>query len=232
LYAKRSAPAHTKHRLRLLAHALPAFRTAAALSLQLRQWRDTMSNILDRVAQPLALCSPTGRVLHQNGAFARAVGGRDRERLADAIRRVSHGAAVTGTRERLRDSMVSDTSLSTSRWHIVGGRLGWEFDGKAPSILVSLLPRSDSLKPDGELDELNDLTKRELEVLRLLRLRRSNTEVARALGISAHTARHHTERVLAKLGLHSRREVEAYFETSDGDSTRSLTASVTADRVD
>jgi DNA-binding CsgD family transcriptional regulator len=33
------------------------------------------------------------------------------------------------------------------------------------------------------------------------------SEIAAALGISAHTARRHSERVLAKLGVHSRREV-------------------------
>lgn len=32
----------------------------------------------------------------------------------------------------------------------------------------------------------------------------SNVTVAERLGISPHTARHHTQRVLAKLGVHSR----------------------------
>jgi DNA-binding CsgD family transcriptional regulator len=51
------------------------------------------------------------------------------------------------------------------------------------------------------------LTKREQAVAMLLAERRSNAEVARALGISPNTARHHTERVLAKLGVHSREVV-------------------------
>lgn len=55
------------------------------------------------------------------------------------------------------------------------------------------------------------LTRREMEVASLLRLRRSNAEIARTLGISGHTARHHTESVLAKLGLHSRTEVDERF---------------------
>lgn len=32
----------------------------------------------------------------------------------------------------------------------------------------------------------------------------SNAQVAEALGVSSHTARHHTESVLLKLGVHSR----------------------------
>jgi DNA-binding NarL/FixJ family response regulator len=47
-------------------------------------------------------------------------------------------------------------------------------------------------------------TARELAVARLVAEGRSNAAIARELGISPHTARHHTQRVLAKLGVHSR----------------------------
>ncbi|HJR16272.1 MAG TPA: LuxR C-terminal-related transcriptional regulator [Gemmatimonadales bacterium] len=50
------------------------------------------------------------------------------------------------------------------------------------------------------------LTAREMEVATLLAQGRSNTAIAAALHISTHTARHHTQRVLAKLGVHSRAE--------------------------
>ena len=52
-----------------------------------------------------------------------------------------------------------------------------------------------------------ELTAREREVAALLAARRTNAEVAAALGVSEHTARHHTERVLRKLGVRSRRDV-------------------------
>jgi DNA-binding NarL/FixJ family response regulator len=48
------------------------------------------------------------------------------------------------------------------------------------------------------------LTRRELEVATLLAQGRTNTAIANTLHISTHTARHHTQRVLAKLGVHSR----------------------------
>jgi non-specific serine/threonine protein kinase len=41
-------------------------------------------------------------------------------------------------------------------------------------------------------------------VARLLAERRGTREIARALGISVHTARRHTEHIYAKLGLGSR----------------------------
>jgi len=43
-----------------------------------------------------------------------------------------------------------------------------------------------------------------VEVAILLAEGCSNSTVARRLGISPHTARHHTQRVLGKLGVHSR----------------------------
>jgi DNA-binding CsgD family transcriptional regulator len=60
---------------------------------------------------------------------------------------------------------------------------------------------------DGEaltLRELYNLTKRELDVTGLLLRGHSNREIAGRLNISAHTARHHTEKVLEKLGIRSR----------------------------
>lgn len=48
------------------------------------------------------------------------------------------------------------------------------------------------------------LTRRELEVARLVATGAANKEVAARLGISTHTARHHTERVYRKLSIKSR----------------------------
>jgi len=48
------------------------------------------------------------------------------------------------------------------------------------------------------------LTRRELEVATLLAEGRTNTAIAKTLHISTHTARHHTQRILGKLGVHSR----------------------------
>jgi DNA-binding NarL/FixJ family response regulator len=53
------------------------------------------------------------------------------------------------------------------------------------------------------------LTRREVQVALLLAQGRSNQTIARELKISAHTARHHTQRVLSKLEVHSRGEAGA-----------------------
>lgn len=73
-----------------------------------------------------------------------------------------------------------------------------------PVILLSLKERPLTPGSDRTMGDRFGLTSRESEVAALLAERRSNSEIAFALGISPHTASHHTEQVLAKLGLKSR----------------------------
>lgn len=56
------------------------------------------------------------------------------------------------------------------------------------------------------------LTARESQVARLLARRATNREIAEQLDLSAHTVRHHVERIFAKLGVHSRRVVAAHVK--------------------
>jgi DNA-binding CsgD family transcriptional regulator len=60
-----------------------------------------------------------------------------------------------------------------------------------------------------DLCERYGLTRRELEVAKLLALGKSNAAIAEKLRISGHTARHHTQRILSKLAVHSRGEAGA-----------------------
>src|ERR671928_1653572 len=70
------------------------------------------------------------------------------------------------------------------------------------ALVVLVLERVPSeAELSGRLIERYGLTPREAAVARLLAHRHSTAEIARALGISVHTARHHTESVLAKLGV-------------------------------
>jgi DNA-binding CsgD family transcriptional regulator len=64
--------------------------------------------------------------------------------------------------------------------------------------------------PPGPL-ALSALTRRESEVLSLLREGRSNANIAKTLHLSTKTVEHHVSRVLTKLGLRSRAEVSAYL---------------------
>jgi DNA-binding NarL/FixJ family response regulator len=60
-----------------------------------------------------------------------------------------------------------------------------------------------------QLQQHYNLTPRESEVAILLAQGASNVDIASALGISPHTARHHTQAVLGKVGARSRAQVGA-----------------------
>jgi DNA-binding NarL/FixJ family response regulator len=63
---------------------------------------------------------------------------------------------------------------------------------------------TDSLRAPPEDEATDELTSRELEVLRLLGAGETNKGIAAALGITERTARTHVSHILAKLGLRSR----------------------------
>jgi DNA-binding NarL/FixJ family response regulator len=59
-------------------------------------------------------------------------------------------------------------------------------------------------------DILDDLSQREIEVLRLLAAGKSNREIADALCISLNTVATHVRNILAKTGAANRTEAAAY----------------------
>jgi NarL family two-component system response regulator LiaR len=77
-----------------------------------------------------------------------------------------------------------------------------------PSIARRLIRRiSEPLQPSTELDALTD---REVQVLRLVALGKSNREIAERLTISEATVRTHVSNILAKLSLCSRTQAALY----------------------
>ena len=80
-----------------------------------------------------------------------------------------------------------------------------------PKLLAHLLPRvKRSYHRVGD-----DLTKRELEVLRLLADGLTNEAIATHLVVSVHTVRNHVQNVLRKLGAHSKLEAVAIATRED-----------------
>ena len=72
---------------------------------------------------------------------------------------------------------------------------------------VGIPAGSAGLPRPSELIEWFGLTRREAQVARRLAVRRTNAEIAGEMHLSEHTVRRHTERVLRKLRIRSRRDV-------------------------
>ncbi len=91
---------------------------------------------------------------------------------------------------------------------VVAGGLSDESCGPSSNVLVTLERRAPKPPSVHALRVRFRLTLREAGVTLLLAQRKTNAEIAATLSISTHTARHHTERVLAKLGIRSRQQVQ------------------------
>ncbi len=78
----------------------------------------------------------------------------------------------------------------------------------AAGLAQENLPPAQRRLPDRSSDDdlIEQLTRRELEVLGMLANGLGNKEVAGQLGISDHTAKFHVAQILAKLGAGSRTE--------------------------
>jgi DNA-binding NarL/FixJ family response regulator len=74
----------------------------------------------------------------------------------------------------------------------------------APSVLQRLVDHYVARPPAGRATGLDELSEREVEVLRLMGRGLSNTEIAEKLVISLATVKTHVRHVLAKLGLRDR----------------------------
>jgi two-component system response regulator NreC len=79
--------------------------------------------------------------------------------------------------------------------------------GYVQPCLGAALARWDEIPRRHDRDSLFSLTRREQEVLELLALGHTNTEVAAAIGVALRTVESHRTHLMQKLGLHSRADL-------------------------
>ena len=83
-------------------------------------------------------------------------------------------------------------------------------------IVILIQEPPDDSVCDEVIKACYGLTDRELQVARLLADRLSNREIAERLGFTVYTAGRHTEHVLKKLGVASRKDVRRKLEEPPG----------------
>jgi DNA-binding CsgD family transcriptional regulator len=207
-------------RLPVLGMLLPALRTGLHTLRTLALRQHALAATLDAVPEALLVVGPDGRELHRNAALRARLGAEpERERvsaemlaLAAELRALAARDALGLARPALPTAGAArgERRLATPLARYVlraayGAEAVW---GTAGTVLVSL-DADAAPAADAGAGVLAALTPREAEVARLLARRATNEEVAAALGVSPHTARHHAQRVLEKLGLRSRRALGA-----------------------
>ncbi|HET9425589.1 MAG TPA: LuxR C-terminal-related transcriptional regulator [Gemmatimonadaceae bacterium] len=162
---------------------------------------------LEAMEQAIAVFSFTGTMLRQAAPFERMLAqAEDRAVLLRLIRAVVTRVAECGAMPRQWKTGPCAVCL---REGVLTVRGAVYQPGDDPMVLVHVTreqgaPRQMS---DSEIVGCYRLTAMELRVALLLADGNSNKKIAATLGVSGHTARHHTEHVLRKLGIHSRNEV-------------------------
>lgn len=115
------------------------------------------------------------------------------------------GALPAGLAARLEQALREVAARHPGTLRVVEAVASGGAHGGAVVVIVE---RQGATEPGAdEVARRFGLTHRQATVALLLARRHSNAEIARMLDVSPHTARHHTERVLEKLGVSSRMKV-------------------------
>ncbi|MGZ8493967.1 MAG: response regulator transcription factor [Gemmatirosa sp.] len=210
-YGRRAQRRHFADDRAVLGLLQPALQVAHHALSAFGARRGALLATLDAMRDALLVVDADGRALHQNAALQCALAGEPareqvlstmRAMAADlrALQRRGTDAAPTAPARTVRTALARYALRATFAPAVLWGQenlVQVTLDAHdAPGAAIST-------EATGALG----LTAREAEVARLLARRLSNAELAAALGVSQHTARHHTERVMQKLGVRRRSEV-------------------------
>jgi DNA-binding CsgD family transcriptional regulator len=200
----------------LLRILLPAFRAGLDAVVRAHVGRERARTLIDAMTEGMALYDLEGRLLHHNPALARLMAEEsERELLVRAVTRLAVGLAELArekggnVQRHLRWPPGQELRTGSGRYRLSGRVLPAEAEGAPPNIMMTVVRIAHDLRGGSSISARFGLTQREAAVARLLAEGRSNAEIARELSISSHTARHHTENVLVKLGVRSRAQVAA-----------------------
>ena len=203
----------------LLQLLLPAFRASMHARSCIGEKLKDFIRLIDSMPNGSVLASVDGETLHESSALRRLL---DRDEERSRLRAAIH-SCVFALAARVKGARASDEPAAirrvapeashelrtTAAHYSIWGCYASAMMAGQPLILVSVSRTEQTGDRVATIAERFSLTPREVTVTHLLANGRSNKEISGALGVSAHTARRHTEHVFQKLGVHSRAEVGA-----------------------
>jgi DNA-binding CsgD family transcriptional regulator len=173
---------------------------------------------IEALDEGVCVAERNGRVLYQNQAFrGMLAGGSDvraiKESISDArsvaLTRMHQLKVADGSAAQTSFAMDTHTAPTRFRVRCTVIRRPMEGDGCRETVVIWVRPVASHRVSLSELQARDGLTVREAHVATLIESGARTQEIARALGISIHTARRHAEAVLRKLGVRSRLEVRS-----------------------
>lgn len=154
--------------------------------------------VADESRDGIVLCDTNGRIIHSNAVAAALMTATHTE----DVQRISLAAITLGQRQQ---AQVNGFFVTASPLQLEN----------AESIGIVTIRAHASLPSEESLRAKFGLSRREAEVAVLLAERRTDAEIASALGISWHTVRSHVERIFAALHCHTRRDAAAKLKSAE-----------------
>ncbi len=202
--------------LAVLGLMLPAFKAGVATARMLEQHRTGLARTLDSLTVGILLANATGGVVHQNPALsAMLAADPERDKLHIAIRLVardtaSHASTARGTPGPHEGARVLlRVQTGNALYRVRGSLCGQRLFHDRVVVIVTVDCVSLRHPSTASLREQHGFTQRQAQVAALIAHGTTSEEIAAGLGISRHTVRRHTERILQKLGVHTRAAVNA-----------------------
>ena len=186
-----------------------ALTSGLAMLHRMREWRSTLGQVCDDMNAGLAIFWRDGlREVARNTRWSELVDEEpERVRLLELIRRqLEYTGASAGPREDFWELELSRRSYRVTAKCVSAGTLLPE-----EGVLVLMDRLGPELPTTRELRVSFGLQGREPQVALLAAEGLSNEAIAQRLRLSAHTVRHYLERVLTRLGLHSRKALALHL---------------------
>jgi DNA-binding CsgD family transcriptional regulator len=200
----------------------PAVTAGMRMALLATTWRDDLLRQLEASGAPLVLCEYDGRLVHATpallavtmsdpeGAVLLAAAAHMTHELRHTMRRPSGrtgSSSASGPDDVIRPTRAISTQRGTYvlQATVIGEAL---LGPDRPLVLIRVDPPTATARvTPASLGARFGLSRREAQVALLLADGASNALIAVTLGVTAHTARRHTEHVRQKLGAENRAAV-------------------------
>ena len=177
-------------------------------SIDRRSSLRAITRVFDLLVEGVLLVDGAGHTAYVNAALVDALReDAERDHVLRRMRQFGRSLPRSPSADASEPATSCEVETAADRYRLRATPLEEEISGLNRATVVTLERLTVRLPGVKSIMQKFGLTTSEASVARLLSQGYSNSRVAAKIGISPHTAHHHTENVLLKLGVHSRAEV-------------------------